>query len=147
MTQNLFLKLLMLVCIVVVQAAPEVWAITCEECKTLEKNRKTAQDELSERRKELQDALAQSNIPKAKSMRDAVDSLRSRIKGLDGEMKPCKDACRPDRIKKDECVRIKKEIVQMESAGASDTDKVDGRYRELVKCNAELRVLLKQAAE
>jgi hypothetical protein len=135
-------KLLTFACVIILQAAPTVWAITCEECKGLEKNRKETQEELSQRRKELQDALGESNIPKAKSLRDAVDGLRGRLRGLEGDMKPCKDACRPDAIKKEECLRIKREIVTMESSG--DSAKVDARYRDLAKCNVELRRLLKQ---
>jgi hypothetical protein len=137
------MKLLMCVCILLVQVAPTIARdITCQECKNLEKSRKEAQDELTQRRKELQEALSESNIPKAKTVRDAVDALKNKIRGMEGEMKPCKDACRPDRVKQDECLGIMREIVEMEPQG--DTEKVDARYRDLAKCNAELRKLLKR---
>lgn len=130
-------------------AAESVFALTCEECREIEKNVSLLQRELKEKDNQLKDFFNKREFKKINEIQQRVDEITKELIKLKSSNNDCTDACKPDMIKKMECRKLCDEIVEMEGKPDSDSDaakeKIDARYRELANCNAELEKLIKQS--
>jgi hypothetical protein len=120
------------------------YAITCEECKEIEKSRREAQAEVTEKNKELDSAFAKKEFMKIKETRERITELRKKILEWQKSSAECAEACRPDLVKGEECRKIKVEIEKKESEPSLSEEQirnVDDLYRSLLQCNKELRKL------
>ncbi len=124
-------------------AAP-VFAITCRECQNLEQEKRALQQELDELRQVINTAFQQKKYKDVKATNKRINEIRRKLMDIREFDDQCRDACRPDVVKRDECTRLKKEILSLESSGAISEEqiaKVDKLYLDLRRCNRELREL------
>lgn len=129
--------------------ADSVFAVTCEECREIEKNVSLLQRELKEKDVQLKDLFNKREFKKINEIQQRVDDITKELIKLKSSNNDCTDACKPDMIKKMECKKLCDEIVEMEGKPDSDNEqtkeKIDARYRELANCNSELEKLKKQS--
>jgi hypothetical protein len=118
-------------------------AITCEECREMDKKRSLLAQEISQKDKDLTAAFDKKQFKKVTQMRSEVTALRKKYLEFKGSEEECKKACRPDAIKNGECRKIMVDIVKLEDAEEVNTEKVDSLYRDLYKCKKELEQLKK----
>ncbi len=123
----------------------QLYAITCEECKEMEKTRTRIQQELSAYEKDLADAYEKKQFQKVRDLRAKMTDLRKQVLDTKAHDERCQRACRPDVVKQEQCTKIRNEIVKLEEAPESeqDTAKVDALYKDLLKCNTELKQIKK----
>lgn len=123
----------------------QLYAITCEECKEMEKTRTRIQQELSAEEKDLANAYEKKEFQKVRDLRAKMTELRKQVLDTKAHDERCQHACRPDVVKQAQCSKIRNEIVKMEEASESeqDTAKVDALYKDLLRCNTELKQLKK----
>ena len=118
-------------------------AITCEECRELDKKRGLLAQEISQKDKDLTAAFDKKQFKKVSQIRNEVTALRKKYLEFKGGEDDCKKACRPDAIKNAECRQIMADIVRLEDSEDVNTEKVDSLYKDLYKCKKELEQLKK----
>jgi hypothetical protein len=133
--------------------AVQVSAVTCEECREIEKNKTEAQREITEKDKDLTTAFEKKEFVKVRDIRSKVTELRKKVLDLRAKDEECKQACRPDVIKAAECSKIREEILKLEGESKPEEEpkekseeqiaKIDALYRDLQRCNKELKGLKK----
>ena len=155
----------------------QVRAVTCEECREIEKNRQRIQEDVNSKEKDLNTAFEKKEFKKVREIRLGITELRKKIIELRSKDEECRNACRPDVVKAAECSKIREEIIKLEDASKSDEKpaeksegkpeaksdekpetkpqekqeqkpeaeiaKIDGLYRDLQRCNKEMRQLKK----
>ncbi len=128
-----------------VMAHGQLWAITCEECKDMDKKRVSVQQELSIKEKELNTAFEKKEFTKVRDIRTSMTDLRRQLLETKAHEEKCRYACRADVVQFAKCAKLREEIVKMEEAPESeqDTAKVDALYRDLLRCDTELKQLKK----
>jgi hypothetical protein len=157
--------------------ASQVFAVTCEECREMEKNKQEIQQDVTAKDKDLSTAFEKKEFKKVGEIRSKVTELRKKLLELRSKDDECKNACRPDVVKAAECSKIRDEIIRLEDSSKSEEKqgekseeksaekseekpeeksaekpeqksadqiaKIDGLYRDLQRCNKELRELKK----
>jgi predicted RNase H-like nuclease (RuvC/YqgF family) len=118
-------------------------AITCEECKEIEKNRASVESEISHKETSLKAAFEKKKFHEVTEIQKQIVDLRKSLIELQKKDVGCKDACRPDLVKETECNRLKSQIVKLEEDSPADVEKVDALYRDLATCNKDLARLRK----
>ncbi len=118
-------------------------AITCDECREIEKNRASLEREISHRETSLKAAFDKKKFHEVTQIQKQIVDLRKSLIELQKKDVGCKDACQPDLVKETECNRIRSEIVKLEQDPAADVEKVDTLYRDLANCNKDLAQLKK----
>lgn len=118
-------------------------AITCEECREIDKKRSLLAQEISQKDKDLTKAFDKKQFKKVTQIRNEVTALRKKLMEFKGSEEDCKKACRPDAIKYAECRQIMADIVRLEDSEEVNTEKVDSLYKDLYKCKKELEQLKK----
>ena len=128
-----------------VMAPGKLCAITCEECKDMEKKRANVQQELSIKEKELNAAFEKKEFLKVREIRTSMTDLRKQLLDAKAHEEKCQYACRADVVQQAKCAKLREEIVKMEEAPESEQDiaKVDALYRDLLRCDTELKQLKK----
>jgi hypothetical protein len=150
-------------------AVGQVRAVTCEECKEIDKNKQQIQEEVNSKEKDLSAAFEKKEFKKVREIRTKITELRKKMLELRSKDEECREACRPDVVKTAECSKIRDEIIKLEDALESANKpaekseekpeekaqakqeqkpddqiaKIDGLYRDLQRCNKELRQLKK----
>ena len=137
----------------VVFTAVQVSALTCEECRQIEKSKMETQQDITEKEKDLSTASEKKEFKKVLEIRSKLIDLRKKIVDFRTKDDECKQACRPDVIKAAECSKIRDEILKTEDESKSEEQpqeksedeiaKIDALYRDLQRCNKELRQLKK----
>jgi predicted RNase H-like nuclease (RuvC/YqgF family) len=122
----------------IVAWAGVVQAITCEECKEMERNRASLESQITQKDNALKAAFDKKQFQEVTEIRRQVLELRRSLIELQKKDVGCKDACRPDAMKDSECSRLRSEIIKLEDDPASPVDKVDALYRNLANCNKDL---------
>jgi len=120
-------------------------AITCDECRKIEKDMKERSAELADKKKELKTAFADAQFENVGQLRNRINELRVKLNDLRKNRSGCKEACKPEVVKQDRCRKIKLKIASMESEPEDSEDKnkrLDRLYNDLRRCNRELRDLL-----
>ncbi|HTY26046.1 MAG TPA: hypothetical protein VMC85_23150 [Desulfomonilaceae bacterium] len=120
-------------------------AITCDECRETEKNKVRIQQEITAKDQDLKTAFEKKEFQKVRDIRNRVTEMRKQLNELRANDDKCKDACRPDVVKTAECAKIREEILKTEDESQSreQIEKVDALYRDLLRCNNELKLLKK----
>ncbi len=118
-------------------------AITCDECREIEKNRASLEREISQKETSLKSAFDKKKFHEVTEIQKQILDLRKSFIELQKKDVGCKDACRPDLVKETECNRLMSQIVKLEEDSAADVDKVDALYRDLASCNKDLAQLKK----
>lgn len=119
-------------------------AITCEECRDIKKNRSFVESEIGHKEDALRQAYDKKRFQEVSDLRRQITDLKITLIDLQKKDVGCKDACRPDAMKEDECNLIRSEIVKLEGDSAAPIDKIDALYRNLASCNRELAKIKKQ---
>lgn len=122
-----------------------VFSITCDECLNIEKEKKKMRKELSDSGEDLKEAFQRQEYVKVRGLRNRINELRKKLIDLRKTDVECRDACRPEEVKKSECQRLRREIVELETKEAQSEDqikKVDELYAKLLKCNEEWRRMI-----
>jgi hypothetical protein len=148
----------------------QVRAVTCEECREIEKDRQRIQEDVNSKEKDLNTAFEKKEFKKVREIRLSITELRKKMLELRSKDEECRNACRPDVVKAAECSKIREEIIKLENPSESEEKpkekseekpetkpqekqeqkseaeiaKIDGLYRDLQRCNKELRVLKKK---
>ncbi len=174
-------SILMIVGALTIFTLGQARAVTCEECREIEKNKHQIQEEVDSKEKDLNAAFEKKEFRKVREIRTDITGLRKKMLELRSKDDDCKDACKPDVVKTAECSKIRDEIIKLEyppepadksvekseekSAEKSEEKsekkpeeqslekqetksedqiaKIDGLYRDLQRCNKELRELKK----
>ena len=133
--------------------AGQVFAVTCEECREIDKNKVETQQVITEKDKELATAFEKKEFQKVRDIRSKVTELRKKLLDLRAKDEECRQACQPDVVKTAECSKIRDEILKLEDESKSEEKpqeksedqiaKVDALYRDLQRCNKELKELKK----
>jgi hypothetical protein len=121
-------------------------AVTCEECRDMEKQKAALGQQIGDEAKKIQEAMDKKQFPQALEIRNRVNEMRKRVNEITLRVeKECRDACRPDVVKAAECGRIRQEIASLDSSNLppADQEKVDRLYRDLLRCNEDLVQLQK----
>jgi hypothetical protein len=131
----------------------QVFAVTCEECREIDKNKGATQQDITEKDKELATAFEKKEFQKVRDIRSKVIELRKKILDLRAKDEECRQACQPDVVKTAECSKIREEIIKAEDEPKSEEKpqeksedqiaKIDALYRDLQRCNKELKELKK----
>ncbi len=163
-------KILIIVGALTIFTVGQVRAVTCEECREIEKDKHQIQEDVISKEKDLNTAFEKKEFGKVREIRGKITELRKKMLELRSKDDECKDACRPGVIKAAECSKIREEIIKLEdSLGSADKSgerseekseersqekqeqksedqiaKIDGLYRDLQRCNKELRQLKKK---
>lgn len=119
-------------------------AITCEECKEIKRSRSLVESDIGRKEDALRQAYDKKKFQEVSDLRRQITDLKITLIDLQKKDVGCKDACRPDAMKEDECNMIRSEIVKLEGDSASPIDKIDTLYRNLASCNRELAKIKKQ---
>jgi hypothetical protein len=137
----------------VIFTAVQVSAITCEECREIEKTKAETQREITDKDKDLTTAFEKKEFTKVRDIRTKVTDLRKKLLDLRTKDEECRQACRPDVVKAAECSKIREEIIKAEDEPKSEDEpkekseeqiaKTDALYRDLQRCNKELKELKK----
>ncbi len=133
-----------------------VFGVTCDECQQMEKSRMEIQQEITSKDRELTAAFEKKEFQKVHDIRTKVTELRRKLLDLRSKDEECKQACRPDIMKAAECKKIREEILKLENDDSKSDEKaeqkseeqvskIDGLYRDLQRCNKDLRNLKKTA--
>jgi len=120
-------------------------AITCAECREIEKTKRATNQELKDKRDEMQKANEEKQYHKVTLLSGQLAALRKKLVELDKKAEGCVTACKPDVVKREECQSIQSEIEKMESEPSQTEEQIkqiDDLYRNLLKCNKELRSVL-----
>lgn len=113
--------LLIAVGIFVLSGGDVSFAITCDECRELQKQRSDVQVELARKERELDRAVTRKDFRKISELRTDVNQLRSQLLNMGGRDAECSVACRPDVIKEAECLKLLEEIEGLESGTPENT--------------------------
>lgn len=125
-------------------AAGAACAVTCDECKEIQKNKQNIQMELAQKDADLNAAFKQKNFQVVGDLRNRMLELRKKMIELRMADEKCEEACKPDVVRASECRKLMDEILHVESVGnAADEQKVDSLYREFQSCNKDLEKLKK----
>jgi hypothetical protein len=125
-------------------SAGAAYAITCDECKEIQKNKQNIQLELAQKDADLNAAFKQKNFQVVGDIRNRMLELRKKMIELRMADEKCEEACKPDLVKASECRKLMDEILRVESAeNAADEQKIDSLYREFQSCNKDLEKLKK----
>jgi hypothetical protein len=126
-------------------SAASVFAMTCEECKEIEKDIASASQERTEQEAELQRVFSKRDVSKASQIERRIATLSKKLAELERtKAANCKDACKPEVIKKTACGKLLSEIAEMEAdAAAAENNKasIDDKYKALLNCHKELQRL------
>jgi hypothetical protein len=128
-----------------VLSAGRLFAITCEECNEMDKKRANIQLELGIKEKELSTAFDKKEFTKVRDIRTTMTDLRKQLLDTKANEEKCKYACRADVVQQAKCAKLREEIVKVEEAPESeqDTAKVDALYKDLLRCDTEMKQLKK----
>jgi hypothetical protein len=118
-------------------------AITCDECRDIDRNRVSLERDIAQKESALQTAFDKKKFHEVTEIRKQVLDLRKNLIELQKKDVGCKDACRPDVVKETECIRIRSQIIKLEEDPQAEVEKVDALYRELANCNKDLAQLKK----
>jgi hypothetical protein len=119
-------------------------ALTCEECKELNKTKQSILQQLLKKDEELNAAFNKKNFSEVGEIRNKMLELRKKMIELRGTDEKCEEACKPDIVKGVECRKIIEDILRLEAAeNAANDVQVDALYRELKTCNAAWEKLRK----
>lgn len=163
--------------VLMIFAVGQVRAVTCEECREIDKNKQQIQEDVNSKEKDLNAAFEKKEFKKVREIRLKIIELRKKMLELRTKDEECRDACRPDVVKTAECSKIREEIIKLEYPSESEDKsgekaedkpeaksdekpetkpqekleqkseaeiaKIDGLYRDLQRCNKELRQLKK----
>ncbi|MGO9116202.1 MAG: hypothetical protein ACLQPD_01175 [Desulfomonilaceae bacterium] len=133
----------------VIFTAAQLSAMTCEECREIEKTKAETQQEITAKDKDLTTAFEKKEFLKVRDIRNKVTELRKKLLDLRAKDEECRQACRPDVIKAAECSKIREEIIKLEDESKPEEEpkekseeqiaKIDALYRDLQRCNKELK--------
>ena len=129
-------SIMIAVCIVVCAGLAQ--AITCDECKEIDRKLSSLETQLARKETALKEASDKKRYSEVTEIHRQVVNLRREVVDLKKQNLGCKDACRPDVVKATECTRLRSQIMKMEEDAASPVDKIDELYRDLASCNKEL---------
>ncbi|AFM27122.1 hypothetical protein [Desulfomonile tiedjei] len=119
-------------------------ALTCEECKELNKTKQSILQQLLKKDEELNAAFNKKNFSEVGEIRNKMLELRKKMIELRGTDEKCEEACRPDIVKGVECRKIIEDILRLEAVeNTVDEAQVDALYRQLKTCNSEWEKLKK----
>ncbi len=125
-------------------AAGAAYALTCDECKDIQKNKQNIQMELAQKDADLNAAFKQKNFQVVGEIRNRMLELRKKMIELRMADEKCEEACKADVVRASECRKLMDEILRVESVGnAADEQKIDSLYREFQSCNKDLEKLKK----
>lgn len=119
-----------------------VAALTCAECREIEKNRRAYSEELEQKGLELKAAFDKRAYDKVTQINLRLSELRKQLSELSAYGDACEKACKPETVKAEECRSLKIEIGKLESEGGQSADhvkRIDELYKNLLRCNQELR--------
>lgn len=128
-------------------AAVQVHAMTCEECKELESNIAATDQDIKNQDAEIERAFQKKDFAKVTQTQKRLAELSKKLVELKTQSLRCKDACRPDVVKRVECGKLLTEIAVMEADSGSaetDTERIDAKYKALLQCHQELQQILKE---
>ena len=120
-------------------------SITCAECREIEKSKRAANQGLKDKWDEMQKANEEKQYAKVTALSGQLATLRKKLLELDKKAEGCGAACKPDVVKREECRALQCEIEKMESEPSQTEEQIkqiDDLYRNLLKCNKELRTIL-----
>jgi hypothetical protein len=118
-------------------------AITCDECREMDKNKASLERDITQKESALQTAFDKKKFNEVNEIRRHILDLRKNLFELEKKEAGCKDACRADVVKEAECTRIRDQIIKVEADSPAETEKADALYRELAICNKDLAKLKK----
>jgi hypothetical protein len=125
-------------------AAP-ILAMTCDECNELDQKTASTEQEIKTQDAELQNAFRKRDLAKVNQVEKQIAALSKKLVELrTSKDANCKDACKPEVMKKTECGAILAEIAAMEAdSGSAETNKakIDEKYKALLNCHKELQQL------
>jgi hypothetical protein len=137
----------------VIFTAVQLSAMTCEECREIEKTKAETQRDITDKDKDLTTAFEKKEFLKVRDIRSKVTELRKKLLDLRAKDEECRQACRPEVIKAAECSKIREEILKLEDESKPEEEpkekseeqiaKIDALYRDLSRCNKELKQLKK----
>jgi hypothetical protein len=120
------------------------FAVTCEECQALEKQKDTSQQELAQKDKEISVAFEKKQFQKVTQIRNEITALRKKILQMRNQDEECKKACLPEVVKGLECKKLEAELIKLDTDDSTDdAAKIDGLYRDLSRCKREVEKLKK----
>jgi hypothetical protein len=119
-------------------------ALTCEECKELNKTKQSILQQLLKKDEELNAAFNKKNFSEVGEIRNKMIELRKKMIELRGSDEKCEEACKPDIVKGTECRKIAEDILRLEAAeNTADDAQVDDLYRQFKTCNTQWEKLKK----
>ena len=118
-------------------------AVTCKECREMEKQKLALQQELDAKEHRLKDAYGEKQYKEVTELRTRIVDLKRQLLDLRKEDVACRDACRPDVVKESECQEIRAEIMKAEESpdAGNDSAAMDKLYKDLARCNDDLKHL------
>ncbi len=119
-----------------------VFSITYERCQEIEKEKVQVRKEIAEGEEEMKSAFRQRQYDKVKALRNSITELRKRLVELRKTDTDCREASKPEEVKKSECEKIKRELLALdtdEQQSEEQIKKIDELYRRLLRCNEEWR--------
>jgi len=129
-------------------ACGSVFGISCEECLKNDKEKRQVAGELDAKSKELTAAMNGKQYDKVKKLDQDITELKKKQLQLRKTEAECKKACTPEVIKKNECQNLKLQIRDKESSSAptkEEIERIDALYRDLRRCNVELKRIKAEA--
>jgi hypothetical protein len=129
----------------IVACAVPVQAITCDECQEIGNQKATIEQDLALKEQEIKSAFEQKKYHVVAEKNKQVTDLRRNLIDLQKKEAGCKEACKPELIKENECNRLRSEILKLEETATEqgDVEPLDKLYRELAKCHKDLAQMKK----
>lgn len=136
-------KMSALLGILVCLSAAPIYAMTCDECNELDQKMASADQEMKVQDAELQQAFQKKDLVKVNQIEKQIAALSKKLVELQtSKAANCKDACKPEVMKKTECGNILAEIAAMEAdtrSAEANREKIDAKYKALLNCHRELQ--------
>jgi hypothetical protein len=140
-------KIAVLVGTLLCLATMQAYAMSCDECKELEANIAATDQELKRQEAEIERAYQKKDLSKITQNQKRLAEISRKLLELKKQTPQCKDACRPDVVKRAECGALLAEIAMMESDAVqaqTSTERIDAKYKALLNCHQELEQLTRE---
>lgn len=138
---------ILLICLLSIAGSALANELTCLQCKKIEDELNTLDKERAALDDQYINAYQKGDLVKARDARTKVDTLNKSLLELEKKIKEgnCKESCKPDRAKQQECQQLSKEIQQMEGEESKGESILilNKKYKELTACVRELQRLKK----
>jgi hypothetical protein len=123
-------------------------ALTCDECNELDKNIELTSQEVATQEAELRSAFTKKDIAKANQAEKRIAALSKKLVELESSKAAnCKDACKPEVMKRSECGKLLSEIAAMEAdtrSAETSRENIDEKYKALLNCHKEQHQLSRE---